>query len=177
MILDRRTQLTLNTTNDTKLLQEDLTNTIQWSDKSNMKLHQSKFELLCHTTDNSKLLQELPFTKQYSEYITSDGSTISPTGAVSDLGVTITPELCWSLHISMIANDARRMSSWILSVFFDRSAEIMIPLFKSLVRSRTEYCCPLWHPSKVDDIMKLEAILWCYEHTPGLPFGCHTEQG
>ena len=123
-----------------------------------MKLHQSKFELLAHNTDNSKLLQELPFTKEFSEYITSDGSTISPKEAVKDLGVTITPDLSWSLHVSIIADDSRRMARWILSVFYERSAEVMLTLFKSLVRSRTEYCCPLWNPLKVEDIMKLEAV-------------------
>ena len=123
-----------------------------------MELHQSKFELLAHNTDTSKLLLELPFTKELSEYVTGDGSVISPKEAVRDLGITITPDLCWSLHISVIAEDARRMAGWILSVFLERSAQIMLTLFKSLVRSRTEYCCPLWHPSKVEDIMKLEAV-------------------
>ena len=155
---DTRLKKSISTVEDTLLLQEDLHNTVNWSDQANMKLHQDKFELLSHTTDTSALLKELPFSKEYSEYTTSDGSVISPTSAVRDLGVTITPELSWSLHISNIVDDARRMSAWILSVFFDRSADTMTPLFKSLVRSRTEYCCPVWHPSKQDDIMKLESV-------------------
>ena len=155
---DTRLKKTIQSTEDSKLLQEDIANAIKWSNENNMKLHQSKFELLAHNTDNSKLLQELPFTKEFSEYITSDGSTISPKEAVKDLGVTITPDLSWSLHVSIIADDSRRMARWILSVFYERSAEVMLTLFKSLVRSRTEYCCPLWNPSKVEDIMKLEAV-------------------
>ena len=155
---DTRLKKSINSTNDTKLLQEDLTHAVEWSDKANMKLHQSKFELLCHNTDNCKLVQELPFSQELSEYITSDGSSISPSEAVRDLGITITPDAGWSLHISKIVDDARRMSAWVLSVFIDRSAEILVPLFKSLVRSKTEYCCPLWHPSKMEDIMKLEAV-------------------
>ena len=34
----------------------------------------------------------------------------------------------------------------------------MITLFKSLVRSKVEYCCPLWNPSKITDIQTLENI-------------------
>ena len=155
---DTRLKKQINFENDTKLLQEDIEKAIKWSDENNMMLHQSKFELLAHNTENSKLLHELPFTKQYSEYTTNDGSTISPKDAVKDLGVTITPDLTWSLHISKIVDDSRRMASWILSVFYERSAEVLMTLFKSLVRSRTEYCCPLWSPSKIDDIMRLEGV-------------------
>ena len=159
---DTRLKKSINSSKDTELLQEDLNSSVRWSDEANMKLHQSKFELLSHTTDNSKLLQELPFTKELSEYLTSDGSTIYPSDAVRDLGITITPDLKWSHHISLLVEDARKMSSWVLSVFYERSAEVMIPLFKSLVRCRTEYCCPAWHPSKVEDIMKIESIQRVY---------------
>ena len=155
---DTRLKKQVNFERDSQLLQEDIGKAIQWSDENNMMLHQSKFELLAHNTDNSKLLHELPFTKQFSEYTTNDGSTISPKDAVKDLGVTITPDLTWSLHISKIVEDSRKMASWIFSVFYDRSAETLMTLFKSLVRSRTEYCCPLWNPTKMDDIMRLEGV-------------------
>ena len=155
---DTRLKKTIQSTEDSKLLQEDLENAIQWSKENNMVLHQSKFELLAHNTDNSKLLQELPFTIGFCEYTTPDGSTISPKSAVKDLGVTLTPELSWSLHVSKIADDSRRMAAWIFSVFYERSAEVMLILYKALVRSRAEYCCPLWHLTKIEDIMRLEAV-------------------
>ena len=34
----------------------------------------------------------------------------------------------------------------------------MILLWKSLVRSRLDYCCQLWSPTKVSDIQRVEAI-------------------
>ena len=159
---DTRLKKGVSTVNDTKLLQEDLQKSIVWSEESNMKLHTSKFELLSHSTDTSKYLQALPFYTEYSEYIASDGSVISPTSAVKDLGITITPDVSWSSHISNIVEDARKMSSWICSVFSDRSVEVMMPLYNSLVRSRTEYCCPLWNPHKMEDIKKLEGVQRSY---------------
>ena len=54
------------------------------------------------------------------------------------------------------------MAGWILSVFSGRCRDLMVPLFKSLVRSRTEFCCPLWHPTKIDDIKKLESVQRAY---------------
>ena len=34
----------------------------------------------------------------------------------------------------------------------------MMTLYKSLVRSHLEYCCPLWNSSKIKDIQQLEGI-------------------
>ena len=34
----------------------------------------------------------------------------------------------------------------------------MMTLFKSLVRCKVEYCCPLWNPSKITDIQTIENI-------------------
>ena len=50
------------------------------------------------------------------------------------------------------------MASWVLSTFRDRSPLLMITLFKTMVRSRLEYCCPVWNPHKVQDIKALENI-------------------
>ena len=155
---DTRLKRAINTVQDTTLLQTDLENSTNWSEANNMKLHQSKFELVTHSTDNSKFLKELPFSHEFCEYHTKDGSTISPSDSVRDLGIRITHDVNWSPQISDIAEDSRKMVAWILSVFSDRSAETMIPLFKTLVRSRTEYCCPVWNTSKLEDIKRLETV-------------------
>ena len=155
---DTRLKRAITTTHDTQLLQSDLNSSIKWSDDNNMLLHQKKFELICHTADPKNHLDKLPFQQEYCEYITADGSIISRQPKVRDLGVTITSDLSWSTHITNITDDARKTTSWILSVFHDRSANTLLPLFKSLVRSRLEYCSPLWHSSKISDIMCLEAV-------------------
>ena len=155
---DTRLKKDINNTHDTGLLQSDLNSAINWSDENNMLLHQQKFELITHSADQKNHLLELPFQREYTEYRTADGSSISPQPTVKDLGVTISQDLSWSTHISNITEDARKIISWILSVFFDRSASTILPLYKTLVRSRLEYCSALWHPSKMDDIKHLEAV-------------------
>ena len=57
-----------------------------------------------------------------------------------------------------MAENGKKMAAWALSVFRDRSPTTMITFYKSLIRSRLEYCCPLWNPSKVRDIITLESI-------------------
>ena len=155
---DTRLKHGINSTNDQKLLQSDLTAAINWSLSNNMLLHQKKFELVCHSVSNHNNLNHLPFYTEYTEYETADGTIISPQNTVKDLGVLISSDLSWSPHISKVTESARKISSWIFSVFKDRSAKIMLPLYKTLVRSRAEYCSPLWHPYKAADIKQAESI-------------------
>ncbi|XP_063679248.1 uncharacterized protein LOC134814875 [Bolinopsis microptera] len=50
------------------------------------------------------------------------------------------------------------MTSWVLSVFRDRSRFLMLTLYKTMVRSKLEYCCPVWNPDKISDIEAIESI-------------------
>ena len=58
----------------------------------------------------------------------------------------------------MTAKDGRKLLAWVLGVFQDRSSLTMLTLYKSMVRSKLEYCCPLWDPSAISDIRKLENV-------------------
>ena len=92
------------------------------------------------------------------EYVTSEGHSIEPKETVRDLGVLISSTRSWSSHIEETVQSARKIASWVLGVFRDRSPTVMMTLFKSMVRSKLEYCCPVWNPSKVQDIQALENV-------------------
>lgn len=64
----------------------------------------------------------------------------------------------WTPHISNMVKEANKMASWVLSVFRDRSQLLMVTLLKSMVRSKLEYCCPLWNPVKISDIQAIENV-------------------
>ena len=168
---DTRILKSITSSLDVELLQNDLNEATLWSNQNKMKLHDEKFELLCHTTKTSKLMQELPFQSKYFEYITEKGTTIYPSEIVKDLGIHLTPDLSWSSHINIICESARRTTSWVLSVFRDRSATMILQLYKSLIRCKVEYLCPLWDPSKIEDIANLESVqrhvtskIWSVKH-------------
>ena len=88
------------------------------------------------------------------QYHISNTVTLEPVYQLRDLGVLVSNDLSWSPHIRAIANKARQKASRVLSVFHTRSTTIMLTLYKSMVRSLVEYCCPLWHPSKISDIQE-----------------------
>ena len=111
-----------------------------------------------YSLNSSLLLRNLPCTAEYMQYSTSDGYIIDPTSVVRDLGVRLSSDCTWTAHINLTVQEARKKASWVLSVFRDRSQLLMTTLFKTMVRSKLEYCCPLWNPSKVGEIQAIESV-------------------
>ena len=132
-----------------------------------MELHEDKFELLSYNTykteKNSqrsnmlKAFKELPFYNP-PEYQTPNKSIIQAKSLVRDLGVQLSSDYSWTPHINIMVDNARKIASWVLSVFADRGAETMLTLYKSMIRSRLEYCCPLWNPLRIGDIQQIEGV-------------------
>ena len=50
------------------------------------------------------------------------------------------------------------MAAWVLGVFKDRSKLTMMHLYKSLIRFHLEYCCPVWDPTRIQDIQSIEDV-------------------
>nr|ADO22611.1 LIM class homeobox transcription factor Lmx [Mnemiopsis leidyi] len=143
---------------DTVRLQEDMNRVVTWSVDNNMVLHEGKFEFLCYRTGSSKWLEEMPFTNLHLQYTTPAGFTLSPQSSVRDLGVTLSSDYHWRIHINQMAAGARQLASWALGVFRDRSATVMLTIWESLIRCKLEYCCPLWHPHRLEDVKTLENV-------------------
>ena len=80
-----------------------------------------------------------------------------PSKKVKDLGVHLSPDLRWATQVSEAVQSANKMANWVISVFTDRSKVVMLTLFKTMVRIRLEYSCPVWNPSLMADIKKLES--------------------
>ena len=91
-----------------------------------MVLHDSKFEYLAYITASSKLLEELPFTSQWVHYNTPSGQDLTPASSVKDLGVHLSPDIKWSLQATIAAQNANKMANWVLSVFSDRSKDVLL---------------------------------------------------
>ena len=138
-------------------IQEDLLAITTWSEENNMVLHEDKFEYLSHKCRKT-LLDHLPFATEYSQYDTKSGVTIYPSDQVRDLGVIVSSDLSWDNHINSMLQKAKMMSAWVLNVFKCRDSCTMLTLYKSLIRSLLEYCCPLWHPTTIGLTQKIEAL-------------------
>ena len=149
-------------TESTARLQEDLCRVIDWSTMNNMELHEDKFQLLSYPLNSSHLLRQLPFYSENLQYKTPKGHVITLTDTARDLGILVSSDKSWSPHIEQTAQSARKMASWLLSAFCDRTPTVMLTLYKSMVRSRLEYCCPVWNPVKISEIQKIENVQRCF---------------
>ena len=144
---------------DTDDLQRDLDSVVSWSLANNMSLNEDKFQLITHkSSSQSQSLAYLPFDLQTPAYTSSAGAFIEASRNIRDLGIDFAEDLNWSNHIRALAANATSMSAWVLNVFSTREPYVMVTLYKSLVRSRLEYCSPLWNPTKLGDIRALENV-------------------
>ena len=123
---------------DSCILQQDLNSVIKWAKENNMALHEDKFELMVHKHCPQNSLFEHPFAILDQTYQVSSGNMLFPTETVKDLGVIVSVDLSWTPHISMIAQRARKVASWVLSAFKPRNKLTMITLYKrgSLLASK-----------------------------------------
>ena len=154
---DTRISHAIEYSSDIAFLQADLNNVVQWSSHNNMDLHEKKFEYLSfRNPNNAKISEALPF--QCTIYTTPSGIEIERKDLVRDLGIYLSDNYSWSPHINKMVDAARKVASWVFGVFKNRSISVMLPLYKSLVRSKLEYCCPLWNPSLVKDIQAIEDV-------------------
>ena len=127
-------------------------------DNNNMTLHKDKFEYMSYQHNRQNYLLELPFVCEQFQYKVSDTTLLRPVEQLRDLGVTMSSDLSWSQYIYEITGKARQKAIWVLAVFRSRSKDIILTLYKSMVRSQLEYCSPLWNPFKISSIQELESV-------------------
>ncbi len=147
---DTKISSKISNVNDKSTLQCCLNNLLNWSISNNMELNSKKFEFIAHKlfpdSPNQKALKELPFYHDFFTYIVSDNLIVYPSEYVRDLGVYIDGNLNWNFHYNQIIKKAKQICAWVLHTFYSRKKEVLLMLFKSLIRPKLEYCCEVWNP-------------------------------
>ena len=75
-----------------------------------------------------------------------------------DLGVEMSNDLTFSIHIANVVTAANKLVGWALRTFRRRSKLVMLTIWKSLVQSKLDYTSQLWSPSDQASIGKLESV-------------------
>ena len=87
-----------------------------------------------------------------------NGSSLELVSSFRYLGVLITSNLSWSLHIQSICRISRKILGLLFRHFYYSSPVVLFKLYISLVRPHLEYCSSLWDPASSVIISSLEKV-------------------
>ena len=88
-----------------------------------------------------------------------DNSDIEVKPNLKDLGIHISSDLTFKIHVEKTVAEASKLVGWGLRSFRRRSKTIMKVIWQSLIQPKVDYCSQLWSPGDQDSITKLESIL------------------
>jgi hypothetical protein len=134
------------TERDRITIQEDINRLLQWSETWQMSFNVEKCSVM-HVGKNNQHFQ-------YS----MNNVIMESVEQQRDLGVIITNDLKHEKQVEKSVKNASRMLGFIARTFEYKSKNIMIPLYKALVRPHLEYAVQLWSPNLRKDINKMEKI-------------------
>jgi len=127
-------------------LQNDLDLLVKWSDEWQMKFNVQKCKVM-HIGKNNM------------EYkYTMNGMELESTKTEKDLGVVMSSDLKSTDHCLLAYNKASRMLGMMGRTMKSRNPEILLSIYKSIVRPHLEYCTPAWSPHYKKDKDLLERV-------------------
>ena len=136
----------INKWEDAEILRNDLQRLYQWSLDWQMLFNTDKCSVLHMGKKNEKFQYEL------------GGMSIRDSEEERDLGVIVHNSAKPSRQCSEAAKKANKVLGMIKRTIVSREKQIILELYKTLVRPHLEYCVQAWNPYLKQDIDKLERI-------------------
>jgi len=145
---DTKIYSTVNNVSDALALQSNVDKLLDWSQQWQLTFNSKKCKVLHAGRKNCK----------HDYYM--NGNKLEETTAEKDLGVIVDPDLSFNTHINETIKKANRLCGMLVGNIQCKDANIMVPLFKSLVRPVIEYGNPIWntllkkHTTPIEDIQR-----------------------
>ena len=136
----------VNTDGDKQHLQNDLDRLVKWSEKWQMLFNFGKCKCL-HTGHRN-------LNVNYKMGDTVLGTTVKE----KDLGVTISADMKVSEQCGIAASKGNQILGLIRRNITYKGKQLIIRLYKAIVRPHLEYCIQTWRPYRKKDIDTLERI-------------------
>ena len=74
------------------------------------------------------------------------GDTVEHVSSFKLLGVVITSDLTWKIHIQHIICKARKLLGFLHRVFAEGGRRCLVQLYESIILPHLDYCSPIWDP-------------------------------
>ena len=127
-------------------LYDDIANVLKWTAKNQLSVafHKSNIVHLGHGNANTAYV--------------FDNVSIPSAHVMKDLGVHISDDLKFSVHIDKMVAKAHRMAGLIFKCFMCRDHDFLVQMFKTYVLPLLEYCSTVWSPQGLESIKKIERV-------------------
>ena len=135
---------------DCEVLQSDLGKVYEWAKMVNMHFNTDKFECL--------RFWARPGDAPMFKYCAPNNLEIEVKQSLRDLGVKISSDFTFKVHITKTVTAAFRLAGWALSSFRRRGIGVMTTIWKTIIQPRLDYCSQLWSPDDQLSINSLEAV-------------------
>jgi hypothetical protein len=135
--------------NQSTLLQQDLNILYDWTQVWLLFLNIKKCEVVYFGTSiqlNSKCVY------------TINGSPITETKLVKDLGIYISPDLNWDEQVIRVCAKSTAIAKKIFKCFRHKSTDIIKKLYVSTIRPKLEYANVVWKPTSVKQNKLIEKV-------------------
>ena len=130
-------------------LQTDLDRIHDWCTTHQMTLNTTKTKVM-HIT-RKRILQQYPIYTMNHEQLNHIPSH-------KYLGIIISSDLRWNLHVNSVVARANRLLGFIRTIARGASTQALFCLYRSLVLPILEYGIPAWHPHTAAQEHKLEQV-------------------
>ncbi|CAM5122864.1 unnamed protein product [Eretmochelys imbricata] len=135
-----------NTEKDWDIIQEDLDDLVNWSNSNRMKFNTQKCKVMHLGINNKNFCYKLG-THQ-----------LEVTEEEKDLRVLVDHRMTMSHQCDMAVKKANAVLGCIRRGISSRDKEVLVPLYKALMRPHLEYCVQFWSPMFKEDEFKLEQV-------------------
>ncbi|CAM5106476.1 unnamed protein product [Natator depressus] len=131
---------------DRDIIQEDLDDLVNWSNSNRMKFNSEKCKVMHLGINNKNFSYKLGMHQ------------LEVTEEEEDLGVLVDHRMTMSCQCDMAMKKANAILGCIRRGISSRDKEVLVLLYKALVRPHLEYCVQFWSPMFKKDEFKLEQI-------------------
>lgn len=133
-----------------EMLQESLNKLVEWSNTWLLQFNKEKCKVMHFGRNNPGC-----------DYYMKDNDAVSKlecTGSEKDLGVVVDQNLSFEDHVNETSKKGSKISGLLVRTITYKDKDIMVPLFKALVRPILEYGNTVWCPYHKKNITQIENV-------------------
>ena len=133
---------------DVICFQSDINLLVDWIDSKDLRLNMKKTKFML--VSRKRVQQDIN--------LTINGSPIQQVSSFTYLGVTLSQDLSWGLHIDKVCMKAKRLLGYLYRGFRLADSGCLSYLYKALVLPVLSYCSAVWNPHQCGRAAQLERV-------------------